>query len=32
MWQIRAEERFQKYLDKLPSDERKTFDSIVIDL
>jgi len=32
MWQIRAEERFQKYLDKLPSDERNTFDSIVIDI
>jgi mRNA-degrading endonuclease RelE of RelBE toxin-antitoxin system len=32
MWRIRTSENFQKYLKDLPSEERKTFDSIVIDL
>jgi mRNA-degrading endonuclease RelE of RelBE toxin-antitoxin system len=31
-WQIRAPERFSKYLEDLPSTERKAFDQIVIDL
>jgi mRNA-degrading endonuclease RelE of RelBE toxin-antitoxin system len=32
MWQIRAPEKFSKYLDDLPDNERKAFDQIVLDL
>ena len=31
-WQIRAPEKFSKYLEDLPSNERKAFDQIVLDL
>lgn len=32
MWQIRAPEKFSKYLEDLPDNERKAFDQIVLDL
>jgi hypothetical protein len=31
-WQIRTPEKFSKYLEDLPPNERKAFDQIVIDL
>lgn len=31
-WQIRAPEKFSKYLEDLPTNERKAFDQILIDL
>jgi mRNA-degrading endonuclease RelE of RelBE toxin-antitoxin system len=31
-WQIRAPEKFSKYLEDLPDKERKAFDQIVVDL
>jgi mRNA-degrading endonuclease RelE of RelBE toxin-antitoxin system len=32
IWQIRAPENFSKYLEDLPTNERKAFDQIVLDL
>jgi mRNA-degrading endonuclease RelE of RelBE toxin-antitoxin system len=32
VWQIRAPDRFKKYLKDLPNSERKAFDHIVLDL
>ena len=32
VWQIRAPEKFEKYLEDLPNSERKAFDQIVLDL
>jgi mRNA-degrading endonuclease RelE of RelBE toxin-antitoxin system len=32
IWQIRAPEKFSKYLEDLPANERKAFDQIVLDL
>lgn len=31
-WQIRTPEKYSKYLEDLPPNERKAFDQIVIDL
>jgi mRNA-degrading endonuclease RelE of RelBE toxin-antitoxin system len=32
IWQIRAPEKFSKYLEDLPTNERKAFDQTVLDL
>ena len=30
IWQIRAPEKFSKYLEDLPDNERKAFDQIIL--